>query len=222
MAPLPDEIKKQDIIDELTWDDRINANEVLVEVHDGNVTLKGKVPNFSSKVAATRDAYRIAGVKNVKNEIDVEFPATVTYPNDDEITANIHNMLLWNSDISSAGIIVETNNGIVTLTGTVPTYWEKYLAEDIANSTNGVLGVINSLDVVLEKSATDIDIETDIRNAYRRSVLIDEKKINVNAKNGVVTLSGSVITYPVKREALDIAYYTTGVIDVIDDLRIEF
>jgi osmotically-inducible protein OsmY len=221
MAPLVEEIKKQDIVDQLTWDDSVNANEVHVDVKDGTVQLSGSVESFAGKIAAEKDAYQVAGVKYVENNLDVRYPADITVPDDVEITSNINRMLLWNSNINSSNIEVETNNRIVTLKGSVESYWEKFLAEDIANTAFGVAGIINLLEVTLTKSIVDIDIENDIKSAYRRSFFIDENRITVMVNNGTVTLRGTVPTYLVKKEALDIAKYTSGVVDIIDEITIE-
>lgn len=80
MAPLPEEIKKQDIVDQLTWDDSVNANEVHIDVQDKTVRLTGKVPNYVAKMAAERDAYQVAGVAIVENYLEVEFPPTISLP----------------------------------------------------------------------------------------------------------------------------------------------
>jgi osmotically-inducible protein OsmY len=216
-----EEMRKQDIVDQLTWDDSVDANEVHVSVKDGNVKLTGTVPNFTAKLAASKDAYMVAGVKDVENDIDVEYPVTLQVPSDEEITSNINNMLIWNDNILSSNIKVETQNRIVTLRGSVESFWEKSLAGDIAASARGVIDVINTLDIELTKTAMDVDIQQDIKNAYRRSILIDEDKIIVGVNNGIVRLTGSVANYPIKKEALDIAMYTAGVIDVIDELTIE-
>ena len=129
-------------------------------------------------------------------------------------------MLLWNSNIVSSDIKVITENRMVTLQGKVDTYWEKYQAENIANSANGVLGVINLLTVELSTSKVDEDIRNDIVSAFNRSVLIQEGEIDVSVNNGIVTLQGSVPNYAVKREATNVAMYTAGVLEVIDDLVI--
>jgi len=215
-----EQLRKQDIIDQLTWDDSVDANEVHVTVEDGIVKLKGKVPNFTAKLAASKDAYMVAGVKDVKNDIDVQYPATLQVPPDEEITSNINNMLIWNDNILSSNIKVETNNRIVTLTGKVESYWEKMLAGDIAASAGGVTDVVNTLGVELTRTTMDVDIQDDIKKAYRRSILIDEEKIGVSVKHGVLRLTGNVANYPIKREALDIAKNTAGVMDLIDELTI--
>jgi osmotically-inducible protein OsmY len=91
------EIIKQDIVDHLAWDDSIDANEVYVHVENGNVQLKGKVPNFSAKIAAAQDAYMVAGVKNVDNQLEVGYQHTGKLPDDTAITSNIINMFVNNS-----------------------------------------------------------------------------------------------------------------------------
>ncbi len=220
MSPTFAEIKKQDIIDQLTWDNRVNANEVYVKVQDNTVQLKGTVPTYASKVAAEKDAYEVSGVTRVENELEVEIATDIARPTDLEITESIENKLIWNSQINSANIRIDTVEGIVTLSGVVDSYWEKNLAEDIALYTNGVIEVVNKLSVTLAKSIVDIDIEEDIKNTYRRIGLARHDEITVSVTDGVVRLSGVVPNYRVKREAYNIAMYTAGVVDVIDDLTL--
>jgi len=215
------EVLKQDIIDHLTWDDRIDVNNVYVYVEDGNVQLRGNVPTFSAKLAASKDAQIIDGVKNIDNQLEVVYPRTEQVLNDNEITNNIVNMLLWNSNIVSSDIVVKSQDGIVTLTGSVDTYWEKYLAEDIANSAKGVVKVVNLLDVELTKTKVDMDIQQAIRDALNRTSYIESDNINISVNNGVVTLTGSVKNFSEKQDLLDIVRYTTGVVSVIDEIRIE-
>ncbi len=220
MSPTNDEIIKQDIVDQLTWDDSVDANDVNVIVTDGIAQLNGTVPTYAAKMAAERDTYLIAGVVTVENNLTVEFPAGIALPTDVEITSNIENKLVWDSQINATGIIVETTNGIVTLSGVVDSYWEKTLAEDIAYYTHGVIDVVNNLAVTLSKSIVDIDIENDIKSAYKRSGLVDETTINVSVNDGIVHLTGTVSNYLEKAQAYNIALFTSGVLDVINDITI--
>ena len=215
------EKRKHDIVNHLTWDDRVDANEIFVHVEDGKVILTGEVPDFSAKLAASKDAWMIEGVKSVENKLKVKFPDYDKLPDDAAITSTINYMLLWNDNILSSNIKVETRDRIVTLTGTVDSYWEKYLAENIASSARGISDVVNLLDVELAKSLEDVDIQTDIEDALKRSGLVDEKNIHVSVHNGVATLTGTSPHYPGKNEALDIAMYTSGVRNVMDKISIE-
>lgn len=221
MAVLNEEIIKQNIIDQLTWDDSVNANDIQVEVQESTVQLKGTVPNYTAKLAAERNTLNVPGVLNLESFLKVEFPPRLTMPNDPEITQNIKNILAWNSNINSASIDVVTSHGIVTLSGIADSPWEKFEAEDIANSALGVVDVVNKISVKPVKSIIDIDIENDIKKAYERSGLIDESKIDVSVKNGIVHLIGVVSNNLIKNEAYKTALYTAGVVDVIDEITIE-
>ncbi|MFO7933955.1 MAG: BON domain-containing protein [Bacteroidales bacterium] len=220
MSPFAEEIKKQDVVDQLTWDDSVNANEIYVNVQNDTVELRGTVQNFTAKMAAERDAYQVQGVRNVENHLEIDFPPSITLPDDDEITGSIENMLSWNSEINAGEIEVRTKNNVVTLDGQVESYWEKYLAGNYANSTRGVIEVVNNLQVKPARKAVDENIEKDIRNAFKRTFLIDEEKINVEVHNGIVHLSGSVPNFLTKIQANNIAIYTTGVKDVVDEITI--
>lgn len=156
----------------------------------------------------------------MENYLEVEISPDFPRPPDAEITRNLENKLVWNSEINSANINVQTSQGIVSLTGTVDSYWEKSLAEDIALYTSGVIEVINNLSVSVTKSVIDIDIEKDIKSTFKRSGLVKENDIAVNVTSGIVRLSGTLPNYAAKRQAYNIAMFTAGVMDVIDDIVI--
>ena len=216
------EIRKQDIIDQLVWDERVDANDVIVHIENDVVQLKGKVPTLGAKLAASDDAYMIDGVVNVDNQIEVERTERKDIPADDEISSNILRMLLWNDNIASTDISVKSKNGIITLSGEVNSYRAKTEAEKTAASVVGVTDVINLLEVHIERTLTDADIEADIENAFRRNAVLNHKNIAINVKKGIVKLSGTVTSYDEKRIALDLANRTSGVTNVEDKLVIQY
>lgn len=218
--PTTEETKKQQVLDQLVWDDSIDANKIQVEVTDNTARLKGTVSSYSEKVWAENDAYSIPGILSVENLLNVEYPPAVTVPSDADIENNIRTKLSFDNRIDSSLIVVTVENGVVTLTGSVPSVWQRIKAEDIAQFTTGVLGVNNQLDVSLSKSFVDLDIENDIRDALNRNSIVDADSLTVSVSDGIVTLSGSQPTYAAKLTAKDIAYYTTGVIDVVDNVTV--
>ncbi len=220
MSPLQEELQKQNVVDQLTWDSSVNSNEVHVEAVDGRIRLEGKVPNYTAKLAAERDAYNVIGVTEVENFLEVEFPPAVTIPPDREIESNIKRMILLNARIASGDISVVVKDGVVTLSGVVETIWEKYEAEDVANSAAGVVDVQNNLEVILKEDIIDADIANDILATFQRSSLIDENRLAVEVNNGVVRLTGEAPTFAAKREAYNKALFTQNVRDVIDDIVI--
>jgi len=214
------EFIKQEILDQLIWDTSVDANDVFVNVADGVVQLSGVVPTHTAKIAAEKNAYRVAGVLKVENLIEVELLPKLTIPIDTEITNMVESKLLWNDQIDATNIDVETLNGVVTLTGNVNSYWEKSLAKNLAVATRGVKHVENNLAVVVGKTFADIDIENDIKNAFKRNILIDADKIDVSVKNGIAHLTGIVPSFAMKEEAFNTAMMTAGVLDVTDDIII--
>ena len=65
---------KRDVIAELGWESAVNATQIGVEVKDGIVTLVGHVGSFAEKWQAEQATQRVAGVKGLAVEMDVNLP----------------------------------------------------------------------------------------------------------------------------------------------------
>ena len=72
---------------------------------------------------------------------------TGQFLSDSAITTKVKSKLAANQGLSSFGIHVETNNGVVTLTGSVDKDSERSLATQVARDTDGVKGVNNNITV---------------------------------------------------------------------------
>ncbi len=209
---------KKDVIDQLYWDERVDASEVKVEVSDGQVKLEGSVPTFSALRAAENDAIKIPGVVLVDNQLKVE-PVPVLPPSsDEEIKTRAETILRWNADIDANNISVSVIAGYVTLNGHVDSYWKKLRAEELVEDLFGVRAVDNALSVVLTPSRSDERIAEDVVSALRRRIDLDINHVDVMVENGVVMLSGTVPNWTVLQEVEVIARYTAGVMEVINDL----
>ena len=66
---------------------------------------------------------------------------------DATITSKVKTKFLADTGVSGLKIDVDTSNGVVTLTGTVPTAAEKQRAMEIARGTDGVKSVVDQLKV---------------------------------------------------------------------------
>lgn len=213
-----DETIKKEVVDQLYWDNRVEADDITVNVDGGTVTLQGTVPTDGARSAAVTDTWMIDGVSNVDDHLTVEFEPTVEIPTDAEIRDKIQNSLSWNPDIDATDIDVNVEAGVVTLTGTVTEYWQKWKAVQLASDVNGVVEVLDEVTVVPTGSFVDEDIADTIRNALKRNLYIDAADITVEVEHGEVTLTGVVPTNFVRSKAGDIASYTAGVIDVHNNL----
>jgi osmotically-inducible protein OsmY len=212
---------KKDVVDNLYWDTRVDAVDVTVDVEDGNVTLSGTVPSYTSRLAAVSSAWLVKGVSSVTNLITVEYPSIITMPSDSEIKSNVENKLLWDSSLNSTKIDVEVKNKDLTLEGVVDSYWKKDWAEDLADVV-GVKSIINKIAVVPNEKYDDENIAKDIIDALSRNSIVDVENVEVKVEEGKVTLTGTVSSWTEFNSAENTAYYTVGVTQVENLLNITY
>jgi osmotically-inducible protein OsmY len=110
-----------------------------------------------------------------------------------ELKRAVESELNFEPSINAAEIGVAVKDGVVTLTGRVPSYWEKVAAERAAARVAGVKAVANELEVRLPGSSerTDEDIARAAVDALKWNVLVPEDRIKVKVSKGWVTLEGS-------------------------------
>ena len=117
--------------------------------------------------------------------------ATMT---DSELKRDVLDELRWEPTVDEAHIGVSVKNGVVTLTGHVPSYAEKFGAERTAKRVHGVKAVANELEVKLPGSSrrTDEDIAAAVVRALEADLSVPADKIKVTVSNGWVKLEGEV------------------------------
>lgn len=206
---------RSDVRNQLEWDYRVDENDVNVAVDDGVVTLSGTVENFSAKEAAAADAWSVTGVVDVVNNIEVDAESPGSDAGD--ISRSVENVLEWNAEIDASDIRITTIGGIVTIEGTVESYWKKVRAEDLASDVTGVVEVQNRLAVVPTDDAVDERIAEDIVNAIERKSFVDMENIIVRVEDGVVSLSGEVDSRTEHEAVYESALYANGVVAVNDE-----
>jgi osmotically-inducible protein OsmY len=111
---------------------------------------------------------------------------------DSEIERNVKDELGWNPDLDAKDIAVSVDGGVVTLTGFVKSYTEKYEAEAAAKRVAGVIAVANDLEVRMPAvdERPDPDIARDAVAALKSQLPVSYEKIKIIVKNGWLTLEG--------------------------------
>lgn len=213
---------KKDLVDQLSWDNRVDANSINVKVEDSKAILTGSVITYSEKIAAGQIAWSVTGVNLVDNQLQVEFPTTFSIPSDQEIKDSIEQRLIWNISIDSSEILIDVSSGIVTLSGSVTSFWQKTSAQIEAEKASGVINVINKLAVVPTEKINDEIIGERIMERVDKNTVADVNNIDVKVKDGQVSLSGQVPTWDAWRSVYDAAQYTSGVTEVEDKLSINY
>jgi osmotically-inducible protein OsmY len=118
--------------------------------------------------------------------------AGVTSINDDLIRKEVAYELDWDPKLSAYNIGVAVMDGVVTLTGEVPSLWCKLEAEKAAKRVYGVRAVANDIEINLLSKRTDSEIARDVADRLENHILIPSSKIKVSVRDGWVTLEGEV------------------------------
>lgn len=106
-----------------------------------------------------------------------------------ELKQDVINELMADSSVNSKHIKVETHEGIVTLYGTVPHYFQKATAATVTQHVQGVRAVADELDVSLSNHRSDQQIARSVLRVFRWSLSIPSQ-VKVKVEKGWVTLSG--------------------------------
>ncbi len=146
--------------------------------------------------------------------------ATLT---DAQLQRDVLDELRWEPSVDAAHIGVSVKEGIVTLTGHVSSYAEKYAAERAAKRVYGVKAVANELDVKLPGSGrrTDEDIAAAAVSALRSNLAVPADKIKVTVSSGWVTLEGEVEWQYQKMAAESAVRYLPGVVGLSDNITVK-
>jgi osmotically-inducible protein OsmY len=136
-------------------------------------------------------------------------------------------------------IDVDTKDKVVTLKGEVDTEVGRTRAVELARDTKGVRDVVDNLTVApgvtpttgiddsLKREASeagnmlgDAGITTAVKTKMLADTTVSGLKIDVDTKDGIVTLSGNVRSAVERDRALELTRETTGVKSVVDKMKI--
>src|SRR5262245_42600809 len=105
----------------LMEDPRLFPYEIEVEAGSEEVTLSGKVSTEAEKAAAAQIASTVPTVKTVSNKLEVvkELPELMAHKQDDIITRHVKDRVAKSATVTAANFDVKTEQGVVSLSGTV-------------------------------------------------------------------------------------------------------
>jgi len=172
------------VVQELQWDTRVSETEVGVEVDAGIVTLSGTVASWAKRVAAERAAHRVAGVRDVANEVRVKMPGHGS-PTDTEIAQAVRQALQWDVLVPDTQITSTVSDGQVRLEGRVGYLSQREDAEKAVQNLAGVTGVINSIDVAPPRSLAAADVRSAIAQALRRRAERELERVQLEVSASV-------------------------------------
>lgn len=111
---------------------------------------------------------------------------------DNELRHDVELELEWEPSVDERRIGVSVVDGIVTLTGEVGSYGEKWKAERTVERVSGVRGIANELEVRSRTERSDTDIAQSAVNALKWNVMVPSDDVTVKVEDGWLTLRGKV------------------------------
>jgi osmotically-inducible protein OsmY len=139
---------------------------------------------------------------------------------------------MLNTELNSFKIDTDVKNGVVVLSGEVGSDTEKDLAGRLAANVQGTQAVTNLLTVKeghkggdnpgrqLAQKMNDISVTTGLNIEFAAHKELEATKIDVDTKNGVVVLTGTVKSEAAKDLAVEMAKDYDHVVAVEDNLKV--
>lgn len=174
---------------ELLLSEAVPARLIDVQVSDGVATLTGRVDSLLAKRRAEAVAEAVRGVRSVIDRLQVEPPRERT---DREIREHIRNALFYNAATESFELSVAVQDGVVTLTGSVESWAERRLAENVAAAAAGVKAVRNRVEVAHVTQRSNAEIRADVQKLLAADARVEDALIDVRVEDGIVSLRGTV------------------------------
>lgn len=142
---------------------------------------------------------------------------------DSELQQDVLTELEWEPSVKANDIGVIAKDSVVTLTGNVDSFTEKWEAERAALRVFGVRSVANEIEVKLpdDNERTDEDIALAVTNALQWNTSVPKDSIQAVVENGWVTLKGEVEWLYQKTSAETAVRYLLGVKGVINEVTIK-
>jgi len=213
----------------------LRSTDVKASVLGDKATLSGTVSEVAVKELAERIALSADGVKSVDNQIKVDPQYTYSSTSTDRsygeaiedagISTVVKSKLLWSKYADGLTAHVDTNRGKVVLTGTAPSKEAQAFAGKLAQNTNGVVSVDNRLEVVAPKpeeagsnsigeAISDTWITSKVKSTFLYSSQVSGSDISVTTSNGIVTLTGNLMSLQERNMAIELAQSLRGVKEV--------
>ena len=135
---------------------------------------------------------------------------------DAQLKTDVTNELQWDPSINATNVGVAVKDGIVTLTGHLETYAEKFAIERATQRVEGVKAVAVELDVKLAPShqRSDTEIAQAAESALKWHSVVPESRVQIKVERSWLTLSGELDWEHQRESAYKAVRALTGVVGV--------
>lgn len=135
---------------------------------------------------------------------------------DSQLQQDILAELRWDPKINAAHIGVEVSKGVVTLSGHVDSFVEKWNAEQAVKRVPGVKILAIELDVMLpnDNKRSDTEIALAVSNALKHNIYRLDQFVKAKVEAGIVTLTGEAQWQYQVDAATNAIRYLAGVVGI--------
>lgn len=134
---------------------------------------------------------------------------------DDAVRLNIETSLAYQQTLAGERLTVAFTEGRASLSGTVQTLYRKWEAVETAARVRGVLTVDDGI-VVFGQPQRDTTLADAVRRRFEDLPKVASAQLAVDARDGIVTLEGTVRDARIRFDARDAAAQLPGVLGVVD------
>lgn len=139
-------------------------------------------------------------------------------PDERDLRDNVEASLRLNHSLADETIDVRVSDGRVALAGRVRTLLRKWEALETAASVRGVVAIEDGIEVV-GQPRRDAALEDDVRRRFEDIPRLASSGLRVTARDGVVSLTGTVRDARMRFAARDAVAAITGVFGVVDAIE---
>ncbi len=114
---------------------------------------------------------------------------------DIELQKKVLAELEWDPSVTASDVGVSVKDGVVTLSGHVENFAQKYAAERAAQRVHGVKAIAVELDVKIAAAhqRSDTEIAESIEDYLKQHVAFAADRVQVRVEDGWVTLNGELL-----------------------------
>lgn len=142
-------------------------------------------------------------------------------PTDREIKELIKRHLKDDPRIDLSEININVEGGVIYLSGMVDGAAERLAVQEDIEAVIKSPHVVDQIQLANYVQRSDDELRQTVKHSLLRDIMVDAAPISVDARDGVVTLSGIVSSYSQKTTAESIALWTPGVIKVINRIDVD-
>ena len=145
---------------------------------------------------------------------------SLLWQTDSQLHDSVQRELEWAPEIDATDVAVTARDGVVTLTGFVDSFWQKYAVEQAVKRVRGVRAVANDVHIRLRRERTDPEVAHDAVFALKSRPSIP-RTVMVTVRDGFLTLEGHVEWNYQRTDAESAVSHLDGVRGVSNAIVIE-